>query len=155
MNSAYATHPYDYDGKQAANWDAAFGYLVASHPVVMTEFGQYYFFLVYLLGSLNRERYCATDNYVSDLLAYAQSKGVHWTAWAWFVSGCAFPSIIADWNGTPISGAGELVKAALAGSVPSTGSSSTSSTSTTAPTSAPSGPTTPASMFPLLFNLRF
>jgi endoglucanase len=98
-NIAYATHPYDYAGKQVADWPAAFGYLVPTYPVVMTEFGQY----------------CNTDTYVSDLLTYAQTNQISWTAWAWYVSGCAFPSIIADWNGTPISGVGVLVKSYLSG----------------------------------------
>lgn len=101
-NVAYATHPYDYAGKQLADWPAAFGYLVPTYPVVMTEFGQY----------------CNVDTYVSDLLTYAQTNAIHWTAWAWYVSGCSFPSIIADWNGTPISGVGELVQSYLSGNAP-------------------------------------
>jgi len=98
-NIAYATHPYDYPGKQMADWPAAFGNLAATYPVIMTEFGQY----------------CATNTYVQDLLTYAESLGIHWTAWAWYVSGCAFPSIIADWTGTPSSGVGVIVKNFLAG----------------------------------------
>lgn len=93
-NIAYASHPYDYAGKQVADWPAAFGNLAASSPVILTEFGQY----------------CSTGTYVADLLTYAETKGIHWTAWAWYVSGCAFPSIISDWNGTPVPGIGELIK---------------------------------------------
>jgi endoglucanase len=119
-NIGFATHPYDYAGKQVGDWAAAFGYLAASYPVVMTEFGQY----------------CATDTYVADLLAYAESNGIHWTAWAWYVSGCAFPSIISDWSGTPAPGVGVLVKSYLSGKAPTTPPSS-SGTSTTAPTSPP------------------
>jgi len=100
-NIAYATHPYDFDGKQIGNWAAGFGFLAADFPVIMTEFGQY----------------CATNTYVADLLNYAETLGIHWTAWAWFVSGCAFPSIISDWNGTPYPGVGETVKRYMSGQV--------------------------------------
>jgi aryl-phospho-beta-D-glucosidase BglC (GH1 family) len=123
VNIAYATHPYDYAGKQIADWPAAFGNLASTSPVVMTEFGQY----------------CATNTYVSDLLAYAQSNGIHWTAWAWYVSGCSFPSIIADWNGTPSSGVGVLVKSYLSGSAPSSPSVPSTPAPSGASASAPSG----------------
>jgi len=98
-NIAYASHPYDYAGKQANDWDAAFGFLTDTYPVILTEFGQY----------------CNTGSYVSDLLSYCETKGIHWTAWAWYVSGCAFPSIVADWSGTPVPGVGELVKSYING----------------------------------------
>lgn len=114
-NIAYATHPYDYPGKQISDWPTGFGNLASTFPVVMTEFGQY----------------CATNTYVADLLAYAQTNQIHWTAWAWYASGCAFPSIIADWNGTPSSGVGELVKSYLSGNAPAA--------PPVTPTNAPSG----------------
>lgn len=125
---AYATHPYDYAGKQVADWPAAFGYLTSTAPVVMTEFGQY----------------CNTDTYVADLLTYAQTNQIHWTAWAWYVNGCSFPSIIADWNGTPISGVGVLVKSYLSGNAPATVSSTSGSTSTTGSSSSSSTTGAPA-----------
>lgn len=126
-NIAYATHPYDYAGKQLGDWPTGFGSLASTYPVVMTEFGQY----------------CATDTYVSDLLNYAENLGIHWTVWAWYVSGCAFPSIISDWTGTPYPGVGETVQRYMAAN---SGQTSTSgSTSTTAPTTAPTAaPITPA-----------
>jgi len=130
-NIGYATHPYDYDGKQTGDWDAAFGYLAATSPVVMTEFGQY----------------CNTDTYVSDLLTYAQNNKIHWTAWAWYVSGCAFPSIISDWAGTPIAGVGELVKQYLSGNAPvsvSTTGSATQTSPTTGSSSSSGSSITPA-----------
>jgi hypothetical protein len=110
-NIMYATHPYDYSGKQPADWDTAFGYLTPTYPVIATEFGQY----------------CSNDGYVSALLSYCQTKGIHWTAWAWYVNGCGFPSIVADWNGTPLSPVGPLVLAALGGNFTGTGSASSSS----------------------------
>jgi hypothetical protein len=130
-NIAYATHPYDYAGKQIADWPAGFGSLASTSPIIMTEFGQY----------------CATNTYVADLLNYAESLGIHWTAWAWYVQGCAFPSIISDWNGTPYPGVGETVKTYMSrnsgGSSATSGSSSTSGSATSAPTTAPTkAPTT-------------
>lgn len=120
-NIGYATHPYDYPGKQLADWPAAFGFLTATAPVVMTEFGQY----------------CATGNYVADLLAYAQTNGIHWTAWAWYVNGCSFPSIISDWAGTPAPGVGVIVKQYLSGNAPVTPSTTGSATSSSSTTGAP------------------
>jgi len=119
-NVAYATHPYDYPGKQAADWPAAFGNLASKYPIIMTEFGQY----------------CAQNNYVAELLTYVESLGIHWTAWAWYVQGCAFPSVISDWNGTPYPGVGETVKRFMSGQVPTTPPSSTKAP-VTAPTTAP------------------
>jgi endoglucanase len=124
-NIAYATHPYDYAGKQLADWPAAFGNLAATYPVVMTEFGQY----------------CATDSYVSDLLVYAESNGIHWSAWAWYVSGCAFPSIISDWNGTPYPGVGELVKSYMSGHAPPVSTPTPTSTTSSSTSSATSSMT--------------
>lgn len=134
-NIAYATHPYDYDGKQLAQWAGAFGALAATAPVIMTEFGQY----------------CATNTYVEDLLNYAEALGIHYTAWAWYVNGCSFPSVISDWNGTPFPGVGETVKRYISRNTASSSSSSSGlpslpSTPSTAPTSRPiTTPVTPTS----------
>ena len=97
-NIVYVTHPYDSPAKQATTWDTAFGYLTATDPVMATEFGNL--------------RDCGTS-YYSQFLAYASQKKMSWSGWAWFVSGCTFPSLIADWSGTPTA-SGQLVKAALA-----------------------------------------
>jgi len=95
----WATHPYNQKGKQPSNFDAAFGTLAGTDPVIATEFGD--------------TTSCAAD-YSSAVLAYADAHHISWTAWAWFVSGCTFPSIISDWSGTP-NAAGQVVKTALAG----------------------------------------
>jgi len=113
-NIAYATHPYDYAGKDSSTWDKAFGFLTATYPVIATEFGQY----------------CNTDSYVSSLLSYMQAKQMHWTAWAWWVQDCTFPSLISDWNGTPLAPVGTLVKAALQAGPGTTGKSSTTTAAT-------------------------
>ena len=97
-NIVYASHPYDYPNKQPANWEKAWGFLAATDPVALTEFGTFN---------------CSTS-YYSQLIQAADAKKVSWTAWAWYPGGCGFPSIINDWNGTP-SDPGKIVKAALLG----------------------------------------
>jgi endoglucanase len=97
-NIVWATHPYNQTGKQPSNWDVGFGSLAATDPVMATEFGD--------------AKSCGTD-YDSALIAYADTHHVSWSAWAWYVAGCQFPSIIADWSGTP-NAAGGVVKSALA-----------------------------------------
>jgi hypothetical protein len=94
----YATHPYDQNNwKPPSSWDANWGYLTATYPVIITEFGSFD---------------CSTS-YASQLIDYADAHGASWTAWAWYVSGCDFPSLITDWAGTP-SPPGQAVKDALA-----------------------------------------
>jgi endoglucanase len=96
-NIVYATHPYDFSGKNTvADWDAGFGFLTSSDPVIMTEFGDYN---------------CSTTLY-TDLLAYAKSQGVSWTGWAWYPGGCGFPSLINDWSGAA-NAPGQVVKNAM------------------------------------------
>jgi len=91
-NIVYATHPYDFAGKQPADWPTGFGFLTATDPVVATEFGTFN----------------CTAGYVSTLINYMDApagdvnRRMSWTGWAWNSPGsCGFPSIIADWNGTP------------------------------------------------------
>jgi len=119
-NIAYGTHPYDDSGKQLANWPAAFGYLAATAPVILTEFGQY----------------CNSDNYVQQLLQYVDSLQLHWTVWAWYVNGCSFPSIINDWTGTPLAPVGPLVFASLTGNTSYSAGTGGSSEAVTPATSA-------------------
>jgi len=95
-NIVYNTHPYNYGGKQPENWEAGFGYLTATDPVIATEFGD---------GD-------CSPQYYTSFVDYAKQKGIMWTAWAWYPGGCAFPALINDWNGTP-SVSGQIVKAAL------------------------------------------
>jgi len=95
-NIVYASHPYDYMNKQRPTWDLAFGDLSRTDPVILTEFGQFT---------------CAGD-YYAEVIDYAEERGISWTAWAWYVAGCDFPSLVADWDGTP-SVAGEIVRDAL------------------------------------------
>jgi endoglucanase len=97
-NIAYATHPYDYAGKQPSDWQADWGYLTATDPVIITEFGV-------TTGN------CGTA-YYDALIGYANQNRVSWVAWAWYPKDCAFPSLITDWGGNP-SAAGSVVRNAL------------------------------------------
>ncbi|HEY0997857.1 MAG TPA: cellulase family glycosylhydrolase [Gemmatimonadaceae bacterium] len=112
-NIIYSAHPYDWPDKQPDTWEAAFGSLAATDPVVISEFGSYD---------------CTRLWYTTAVMDYADRKGMSWIAWAWWtpppVSAtytaqqrqadiCKFPALITDWNGTP-SPSGELIKARLA-----------------------------------------
>jgi endoglucanase len=97
-NIVWVSHAYGQNAQQqAGSWYAAFGYLKATDPVMLTEFGS--------------TSSCATA-YESALISYADTLGISWSAYAWFVSGCAFPSLIADWTGTPTA-SGQVVRSAL------------------------------------------
>jgi hypothetical protein len=97
-NITYASHPYNYSDKQPATWNAAWGFLAATDPIMITEFGD-------TTGN------CAAT-YYQQVVDYANTRKMSWTGWAWFVSGCAFPSLISDWSGTPTA-AGQVAKNAL------------------------------------------
>jgi len=98
-NILYGTHPYNNSSSKIPSaWDAHWGYLTKTDPVIITEFG---------------DTACATM-YDSQLLAYADAHTTSWTSWAWYVGGCNFPSLITDWQGTP-NAPGMVVKTALLG----------------------------------------
>ena len=93
----YVTHDYQGAGDDTpADWDSHFGFLTATEPVIATEFGSQ----------------DGKGDYDSAFLAYAQAKGISWTAWAWYPGGPSFPSLLSDWSGTPTA-AGQVVRAAL------------------------------------------
>jgi endoglucanase len=97
-NVVYDTHPYPYTGKLPQDWDAAFGYLTATAPVMSAESGQYD---------------CNSD-YMSQLLAYFDAHNMGWTAWSWYDVGiaksiCGYPQLISDYNGTPAANMGTYI----------------------------------------------
>jgi len=100
-NVVLVTHPYDTGNKQPGNWDGDWGNLAATYPIVATEFGR--------LGSSSNP---CDPGYPSQVISYANSKGVSWIGWAWYVADCGFPSLIADYQGTPTQ-TGAAVKAAM------------------------------------------
>ena len=96
-NLAYDSHPYNYPGKQSTNWDAAFGFLTATAPVMSLESGDYH----------------CTITYMAPLLAYFDAHQMSWVGWAWYVTGsagsvCGYPQVITDWQGTPAASMGTL-----------------------------------------------
>ena len=101
VNVVLVTHPYDTSSKQPGSWDNDWGNLAASYPIIATEFGR--------LGSSANP---CDPGYPSQVISYANSKGVSWIGWAWYVKDCAFPSLITDYLGTPTE-AGAAVKAAM------------------------------------------
>jgi endoglucanase len=100
-NVLYATHPYNNAAeKQPAEWPIYWGYLAAKAPIVVTEFGDG-------TGS-------CSPSYDQQLIAYADQRHASWTAWAWWVGDCKFPSLLSGWDGSTTS-EGAVVKAALLG----------------------------------------
>jgi hypothetical protein len=105
-NIMYATHPYNNASeKMVSAFDQYWGFLTKTDPVIITEFGDTNF--------ADAGSGCPFA-YDSQVIAYADAHLVSWTAWAWYVGGCRFPSMITDWNGTP-SAPGMVVKQALLG----------------------------------------
>jgi hypothetical protein len=99
-NVMYATHPYSMNNwKPVSSFDEKWGYLTATDPVIVTEFG-------------DNVPECTSD-YTAAVIDYADRHGAHWTGWAWYVGGCSWPSLLLDWLGTP-NAMGKVVKAALA-----------------------------------------
>lgn len=94
-NILYDTHPYPYAEKMPNSWDAAFGKLSATYPIISAESGQYD---------------CGTG-FMSQLLAYFDAHHISWVAWAWVVQGsqCGYPLLIQDYRGTPVPGMGQLI----------------------------------------------
>ena len=94
-NVVYDTHPYPYSDKQPQTWDAAFGNVSATYPVISAESGEYD---------------CGTS-YISQLLAYDDAHQIGWVAWSWTMQGdvCGYPRLIQDYNGTPAQAMGQFI----------------------------------------------
>lgn len=96
-NVVYDTHPYPYSNKLPSTWDAAFGTISATYPVISAENGEYD---------------CGTS-YMSPLLSYFDAHNISWIGWAWVViagaPACGYPQLISDYTGTPVPGMGELI----------------------------------------------
>ena len=103
-NIAYDTHVYTLWHTTTADWDAHFGLLTGRLPVVSTEFGS---------------SDCSTADSLRLLQYFDAPMGkpenrMSWTIWSWNNPGsCQQPSVIADWNGTPMPGQGEMIKTLL------------------------------------------
>ncbi len=106
-NIAYATHPYNNaPNRQPATWNGSWGYLTATAPVVVTEFGDG-------TGS-------CSALWDQTLIPYADAHNASWTSWAWFSTGgtatqaCKFPALLSDWS-YDTTNEGAVVKMALLG----------------------------------------
>jgi aryl-phospho-beta-D-glucosidase BglC (GH1 family) len=109
---AYDTHVYTRWHSTEADWDRHFGFLTARVPVTATEFGS---------------TDCSTD-VTRRLLDYFDApmgnpaNRMSWTIWAWNDPGtCSQPSLLADWDGTPLAGQGQLIRDRLRAGVPPAG----------------------------------
>jgi hypothetical protein len=102
FNILYATHPYNQPSKQPSGWEGSWGFLATGDiaPVIVTEFGD---------GSAQ-----CTGSWDEQLIAFADAHRISWTAWAWYLGGCKFPALLADWSATPTV-QGQVVKSALLG----------------------------------------
>lgn len=84
-NIAYAVHPYidtsSPDDASNGVWDREFGRMSATQAVLATEFGDFQ---------------CGNAKYDKAILHYMEVHGVGYDAWAWWVAGCGFPSLITD-----------------------------------------------------------
>jgi endoglucanase len=101
-NIVYDTHPYPYNGKNTVSeWDAAFGELSATYPIISAESGEY----------------DCQSTFLSQLIPYFDAHHISWLAWAWFVGGnpCNFPQLVTDYNGTPASAMGTYIYQTLLG----------------------------------------
>jgi endoglucanase len=114
-NIGYVSHVYHHNtGHDATDWPTSWGFLTATDPVVLTEFGPF--------SNQSSEVNCGLD-YATSLLDYADSKSVSWTSWAWWVYApngtdngsdyCDYPSLLMDRTGTP-NALGQIVKSRLA-----------------------------------------
>jgi endoglucanase len=91
-------HAYNFNRcRDATCWDATVGPVAERVPVLITELGT--------------DRCDAA--FPDALMDWADRRGISYLPWGWFVADCrGFPSLIADWRGTP-TGYGEAVRRRL------------------------------------------
>jgi endoglucanase len=82
-NVAYAIHIYRQSGSSfsSAGWSSQLGTTPTKSPVISTEFG---------------DQVCDGQTFDQQLLTFFHANNIGYTGWAWFVSGCSFPSLITD-----------------------------------------------------------
>jgi endoglucanase len=98
-NTIYGVHIYPYPGKTTENdWNTAFGFLVGTQPVMISEFGD--------------DQNC-DGSFDHAVIGYAEKKHIPWIAWAYYATdNCKFPTLVTTWDGTPTA-AGTVVFTAL------------------------------------------
>lgn len=105
-NIVYDTHPYPYTDKAPSTWDAAFGNISKTYPVISAESGEY----------------DCSSSYMSQLLPYFDAHQIGWSAWSWDIIGnvCGYPQLITDYQGTPAASTGQYIYQYLHSYAPST-----------------------------------
>jgi aryl-phospho-beta-D-glucosidase BglC (GH1 family) len=109
---ALAAHPYPGRAKtnRRAAWDAAFGYLSAHYPFILTEFGFDPNDQIEPYGT-----YRADISYGREILHYAQDKSMSWTPFVFFNDpGWPMP-LFSDWETLTPTYSGQFFKDVLAG----------------------------------------
>jgi hypothetical protein len=97
----YGVHVYRALGSTAADWSARFGSLGTEHPIMVTEFGS-----LDCSGSASTRLLDFLDAPLAD-----RSVRFGWGIRSWNVPGdCGYPSVIADWSGTPLGEQGQIVR---------------------------------------------
>lgn len=107
-----ADHPYPGRAKtnRQAAWDAAFGYLAARYPFILTEFGFDPNDQVDASGT-----YRADLSYGREIVHYARDKSMSWTPFVFFNdSGWPMP-LFSDWGTLAPTYSGQFFKDVLAG----------------------------------------
>jgi len=87
-NIVYDTHPYPYQGKLTlSDWQAGFGQISATYPVMSAESGEY----------------DCKAAFLQRLVPYLDAHHISWIGWAWYAQGspCSFPQLVSDYYGTP------------------------------------------------------
>lgn len=99
-NIVYDIHVYTQWHNTIADWDRHFGFLTKTHPVSSTEFGS-----IDCTADVTKKLIDYFDAPMGD-----SARRISWTIWSWNSPGeCSQPSIIADWNGTPLPDQGTVV----------------------------------------------
>ena len=95
-NVAYVSHPYPMKRDQPweEQWEADFGFVADTYPVVCTEIG---FCLENEKGA--HIPVISTDEYGHHITEYFEKKGISFTVWCFDKDWS--PTLITDWNFTP------------------------------------------------------
>ena len=95
-NIGYVSHPYPMKREEPwpEKWDADFGHVAKTYPVICTEVG-------YCLADERGAHVpvIATDNYGEVITKYFEERGISFTAWCFHNSWA--PTLFSDWNFTP------------------------------------------------------
>lgn len=100
---AYAVHPYSSKGTPAT-WQADFGYLAGTHPVLSTEFG-------FVPNPADPVAYGSVGSYGEPITEFFAARGIGWTVWVFHPIWT--PNLISDWSYTPAEPQGSFFRSVL------------------------------------------